>query len=127
MLPAYGRELLQLRRDGKRPVKPVYVVSGWELAEEVRRRDRFALMAQLPRDANFRIVDHRRFDFSMLRDLTAVLIPDWVDWWVEISPQVASVRPHAMIRALSFHPDMETAAQKIERTVSRAERENVAA
>jgi hypothetical protein len=127
MIPAYGHELLELRRDGKRPAQPVYVVADWSLARELRSRDRFALVAELPRNSSFRIIEQRRYDFSMLRDLVVVLIPDWLDWSAAIVPQIQSARPRELIRALSFTPEHETAAQKVARTMERAERERAPA
>ena len=87
MLPAFGRELLDLRRSGKRPAKPVYVVGDWTLAKEFRRRDRFALMVELPAERGVR--NAPRFDFSMLQDLEVVCVPDSFEWMAAIPPQIA--------------------------------------
>jgi hypothetical protein len=127
MLPAYGRELLELRQSGKRPAQPVYVVADWSLATELKRRDRFALVAELPRDEHFRIVERRRFDFLMLQDLVVILIPDWIDWRAQIEPQVRAARPRQILSELSFNPESETAAEKVARTMERAERQRAAA
>jgi hypothetical protein len=120
MVPAFGRALLELRRNGKRPAQPVYVVADWSLARELRQRERFALVVELEHNARG-VAQPKRFDFSMLTDLEVVLIPDWVDWWAIVSPQVESVRPRKVWRALSFHSAQETAWDKVQRTMERAE------
>jgi hypothetical protein len=122
MLPAFGRELLELRREGKRPSRPVYVVADWSLARELKRLDRFALVVELERNAHW-MPQPKRFDFSMLTDLEVVLIPEWIDWWAIVAPQVEAVRPRKIWRALSFHPDEETVEDKVQRTMERAEPE----
>jgi hypothetical protein len=100
MLPAYGRELLELRREGKRPAQPVYVVGDWALARELKRRDRFVLMVELPRDA-FGNPRAQRFDFSPLQDLDVAIVPEWFDWSGIVTPQVNAVRPRSVQRCVS--------------------------
>ena len=109
MLPAYGRELLELRRDGKRPARPVYVVGNWELARAVRSRDRFALMVEGEHD-EFGFSRFPRFDFSMLHDLDVVLIPDSLEWIGVIGPQVRSARPRRLERTLTYYPGFSLSA-----------------
>lgn len=102
MLPAYGRELLELRRGGERPAQPVYVVGNWELARELRGRERFVLMVEGDRD-QFGFSRFPRFDFSMLQDLDVVLVPDSLEWLGVIGPQVKSARPGRVRRSLIFY------------------------
>jgi hypothetical protein len=105
MLPAYGRELLELRREGKRPGWQVYVVDNWEVARVLRLLDRFVLMVEgdaLP----YGFVRFRRFDFSMLQDLDVVLIPDSMEFIGHIWWQVRSFGPRTLKRtAMFFAPD----------------------
>src|SRR5258708_1328970 len=110
MLPAYGRELLDLRREGKRPAQPVYVVGNWELARAARSRDRFALMVEGERDG-FGFSRFPRFDFSMLHDLDVVLIPDSLEWIGVIGPQVRSARPRSLEYTLTYYPGFSLSAQ----------------
>lgn len=118
MLPAFGRELLELRREGKRPAQLVYVVCAWPLAHELRRRDRFALMVELPRD-ELGSPRMRRFDFSMLQDLEVVIIPEWFDWLGIVEPQVRAVRPRALYRIPSFIAERESVEQKVTQAMER--------
>lgn len=103
MLPAYGRELLELRRGGKRPVQPVYIVGNWELARELRGRERFVLMVEGERDG-FGFSRFRRFDFSMLQGLDVVLVPDSLEWLGVIGAQVRACRPERVLRTTIFYP-----------------------
>lgn len=101
MLPAYGRELLELRRSGKKPAQLVYVVGNWEIARVLRVLDRFVLMVEgeaLP----YGFLRFRRFDFSMLQDLDVVLIPDSMEFTGHIWWQVESFRPRTLRRTTMF-------------------------
>lgn len=100
MLPAYGRELLELRREGKRPAQLVYVVGDWDVARVLRYRDLFVLMVEGTPD-KFGFLRFRRFDFSMLQDLDVVLIPDSVEFG-QVWGQVQSFRPRTLRRTAMF-------------------------
>lgn len=127
MLPAFGRELLELRRGGKRPAQPVYVVGNWDLARALRARDRFALMVEGERD-QYGFSRFARFDFSMLQDLDVVLIPDSLEWIGVIGPQVASSRPRTLERTLVFYPGFSVSAgEEAEIAIARFEAERQAA
>lgn len=103
MLPAYGRELLQVRRDGKRPAQLVYVVGNWELARELRARDRFVLMVEGDPD-KYGFSRFPRFDFSMLQDLDVAIVPDSLEWIGIIIPQVRAARPIRVRNTTIFYP-----------------------
>jgi len=103
MLPAYGRELLELRRGGKRPAQLVYVVGNWDVARALRNiLDPFVLMVEGDADA-FGFLRFRAFDFSMLQDLDVVLIPDSLEFLGHIWRQVESFRPRTLRRTGMFH------------------------
>jgi hypothetical protein len=102
MLPAYGRELLELRRSGKRPAQPVYAVGHWELARALRERERFALMVEGELD-EFGFARFPRFDFSMLQDLDVVAIPNSLEWIGRVVPQISAARPRSLRRTAIFH------------------------
>lgn len=101
MLPAYGRELLELRLGGKRPAWPVYIVGDWSLARVLRARDSFVLMVQGDPGA-YGFLRFRVFDFSMLQDLDVVLIPDTVELLAQIWWQLQSSRPRTLRRTAMF-------------------------
>jgi len=122
MLPAYGRELLELRRSGKRPAQPVYVVGTWELAKALRERDRFVLMAEGAPD-DFGFMRFRKFDFSMLQDLDVVLAPDSLEFAGAIRPQVEFGRPRSVRRTSMFHTGLELAADFVAGAIARFEAE----
>src|SRR5712691_7580206 len=105
MLPAYGRELLELRRGGKRPAQLVYVVGNWELARELRARDRFVLMVEGDRD-EYGFSRFARFDFSMLQDLDVAVIPDSLEWMGVVIPQISAGRPSRVRRTTIFYPGL---------------------
>jgi hypothetical protein len=65
MLPAYGRELLELRRDGRRPAQPVFATVDWEIAKSIKSQDRFVLVMT---------AGDAPLDCSMLAELDIVVI-----------------------------------------------------
>jgi hypothetical protein len=67
-LPAYGRELQELRRFGDRrpPLNTLLVTSTWSVAEIHRHCDGVALVVD-PRD---------RYTFADIRDLDVLLVMD---------------------------------------------------
>jgi hypothetical protein len=101
MLPAFGREVLELRLAGKRPAQLVYVVGNWDLARELRRCDRFVLMVEGTAD-KYGFSRFARFDFSMLRDLDVVLIPDSVELLGHVWPQLQFSKPRTLRRTAMF-------------------------
>lgn len=126
MLPAFGRELLDLRLAGKRPAQPVYVVGHWDLARELRLRERFALMAEGEPD-NYGFLRFRKFDFSMVKDLDVVVVPDTLEFLGSISPQVQFARPRSLQRTPIFHWGLDTAADFVAGAMARVEAELQAA
>ena len=74
MLPAYGRQLLEVRNSGKRPAHPVYVTIDWEIAKSLRSQDKFALVM---------VAGDAPLDCSMLVDLDVVVL-DVLDWPLKV-------------------------------------------
>lgn len=75
MLPAYGRELLEVRQAGKRPKHPVSVTIDWDIAKSIKRQDRFVLVM---------VAGETFLDCSMLADLDVVVL-DVLDWPANVS------------------------------------------
>lgn len=92
MLPAYGRELLELRRSGKRPAQPVYVVDNWEVARVLREKDRFVLVAE---DRSL------SYDFEPVRGLDVIAVPTDLDFFRQL-PSIKAARPRWARRTLVF-------------------------
>jgi len=111
MLPAYGRELLELRRNGKRPAQLVYVVGDWELARELRERDRFVLMVEGDPD-EYGFSRFPRFDFSMLQDLDVAIVPDSLEWIGVVIPQIRAARPRRVRRTTVYFQGFSPGAQQ---------------
>ena len=128
MLPAFGRDLLELRRNGQRPAQPVYVVGCWDLVQEIQARMRFVLMAELVEEGRLGLVCPKRFDFSMLRDLDVVLIPAGLQWRGIIAPQVRMVKPSKLFEQFSsYFPGMQDAGAKVAEVMAIVEGQRVAA
>src|SRR5258708_1580998 len=122
MLPAYGREVLELRSGGRRPAQPGYVVGDWELARALRARDRFALIAEGSAFA-YGFLRFRRFDFSMLRDLDVVLMPGSLEWLGAIPPQVQFCRPRSVRRTAIFYAGLQDPEEFVEREMAQFDAE----
>lgn len=117
MFPAYGRELLELRRSGKRPAQPVYIVGDWSLARQLRLHDRFVLMVEGEPIA-YGFCRFRKFDFSMLFDLDVVLMPDSLEWLGAIPPQVQFCRPRSARSTAIFYPGLQELGEFVEREMA---------
>jgi hypothetical protein len=90
MLPAFGRELLELRRDGKRPAQPVFATVDWEIAKSIKSQDRFVLVMT---------AGNAPLDCSMLEGLDVIVL-NILEWPPDISRRaldaVRSARPSSV-------------------------------
>jgi len=87
--PAYGRELLNVRRDGLRPAPPfdvVFVTDDWDLAQRIREWRFFALVCNPP---------EAPYDFSLLFDLPVVVLL-LSDDRLGLCERVARARPRSL-------------------------------
>src|SRR5690242_18153822 len=74
MLPAYGRELVELRNSGKRPADAVFVTIDWKIADSLRSQDRFVLVM---------VAGTAPLDCSMLAGLDVIVL-DALDWPIKV-------------------------------------------
>lgn len=93
MLPAYGKELLNLRRSGKRPADPVYVAERWRVAKLLQARDRMVLVAENAGEVVF--------DWRMCSSLEVIVLYGSLGWVEHVLPRIRAARPRSM-RAFDY-------------------------
>ncbi len=88
-LPAYGRELLDVRRRGLRPGPPfdvVFVTDSWDLAKRIRDWDFFSLVCDPPAAP---------YDFLLLFDLPVVVMTESDDI-LGLCERIARAQPRSL-------------------------------
>lgn len=109
MVPAYGRELVELRNAGKKPAQPVYVCDDWTICRMVRERDRYALMVEDPK---------RPLDYLVLTGLDVVVMHRY-GLGPLIRRNVRAVQPKSLVYIAQY---AYTDGHFVEHAIAEAER-----
>ena len=93
-LPAYGIALLDARRAGARPARPVVVTDCWAVAKMYQESDYFALVCAPP---------EAPYDFTLLYDLDVMLMMGSDDV-LGIAERIAQAKPERF--SVSTRPEV---------------------